>query len=115
MSLMKQQMVKLALETVQVRLNSINGSLQPPRWTANFKGASLNLQANYKFRNFAKTWDFLNEMATTAHKMRHHPTITTTYNKVHILLTTHDAENCITELDTSLAEKIELLYEKFTK
>lgn len=35
--------------------------------------------------------------------MKHHPTITTTYNKVHLSLVTHDAGNKITYKDVKLA------------
>ncbi|ODV79648.1 pterin-4-alpha-carbinolamine dehydratase, partial [Suhomyces tanzawaensis NRRL Y-17324] len=68
------------------------------------------LQADYKFGSFAKTWKFLNSIVIPAHTLKHHPTITTTYNKVKIELTTHDQGNKITSLDFKLAELINQTY-----
>lgn len=64
------------------------------------------LETNLKFRNFSRTWDFLNSVAGIAHKSHHHPTIVTTYNQVSITTTTHDADNQVTMLDIHLAEAI---------
>lgn len=36
-------------------------------------------------------------------KLNHHPEWTNVYNKVHVVLTTHDAGNTITEKDRKLA------------
>lgn len=70
-----------------------------------------HLSVDYKFQNFAKTWKFLNTIVVPAHKLRHHPTITTTYNKVNIELTTHDSDNNITLKDLRLALLISDIYD----
>ncbi|CAK7895575.1 hypothetical protein CAAN1_12S04126 [[Candida] anglica] len=67
-----------------------------------------HLQTDLVFKNFGTTWKFLNEVKDHAHKLRHHPTITTTYNKVNLEITTHDVGNSLTEKDFQLAEKISL-------
>lgn len=41
-----------------------------------------------------------------AEQMNHHPEITNVYNRVRLALSTHDADNRVTELDTDLAQRI---------
>ncbi|WLF77463.1 hypothetical protein PVL30_001181 [Lodderomyces elongisporus] len=96
-------------------LKRING-LAAPRWTMQSLQTppSQVLRSHYQFRNFKSTWEFLNKVASIAHLNRHHPTITTTYNKVDLELTTHDAGNSITEKDIDVAEAISTEYIKFT-
>lgn len=67
------------------------------------------LVANLTFANFVEAMAFINKVAILAEEQQHHPTITNTYNKVSLLLTTHDAGNTITEKDTLLANAIEHL------
>lgn len=73
------------------------------------------LQADYKFKTFNHTWKFLNQVASEAHKSKHHPTITTTYNRVEIKLTTHDEGNKITVKDLELAQSIHKSFNQATK
>ena len=73
------------------------------------------LQAELVFEDFVTAMGFIMSAAIIAEKMNHHPTWTNTYNKVHILLTTHDAGNTITEKDRLLASKISKLYEGLKK
>jgi len=73
------------------------------------------LQAELVFEDFITAMGFMMSAAIIAEKMNHHPTWTNTYNKVHILLTTHDAGNTVTEKDRKLAVKISKLYENFAK
>lgn len=64
------------------------------------------LEADYKFKSFAKTWEFLNMVALKAATLKHHPTIITTYNKVNLQITTHDVGNLITYDDLKLASAV---------
>lgn len=73
-------------------------------------GEESLLEADYKLKNFSKTWIFLNNVAAAAHTSKHHPTITTTYNKVNFSLTTHDAGNQVTRKDLRLAQQIQNIY-----
>lgn len=106
----------LCLNVVENRVRSFNNAAH---WKINGTDSNSELLADYKFRDFKETWTFLNKVADAAHALKHHPTITTTYNKVDILLTTHDVGNHITELDLSLASQIEDIYlthsNKFSK
>lgn len=71
------------------------------------------LRAEYTLKNYPSTWEFLNSIALAAHKTRHHPEITTVYNKVTIELTTHDIDNNISQLDLDLASNISQIYSKY--
>lgn len=51
----------------------------------------------------------MTKVAIVAEKMNHHPTWTNTWNTVHIELSTHDANNTVTELDHKLATAIDVL------
>lgn len=65
------------------------------------------LYKKFEFKNFIQAFGFLTKVAMEAEKANHHPTITNTYNKVEIWLTTHDAGNIITKKDHQLAQQID--------
>lgn len=56
----------------------------------------------YKFADFNDAFGFMTRVALQAEKMDHHPEWFNVYNKVEIVLTTHDA-NGVTEKDVTLA------------
>lgn len=74
-------------------------------WTE--KGDALHFE--HKFKDFSSAFAFLTQVAILAEKHNHHPTIENTYNKVTLILTTHDAGNTVTEKDHKLAEAISKL------
>lgn len=89
---------------IQKEVQALNIGLVKYKWAvSDSENEKDALVFDCKFKNFSKTWKFLNEVAILAHKMKHHPTITTTYNKVHLSLLTHDAGNKITYKDVKLA------------
>ena len=55
-----------------------------------------------RFADFNAAFGFMTRVALQAEKMDHHPEWSNVYNKVEIVLTTHDA-NGVTEKDVSLA------------
>jgi 4a-hydroxytetrahydrobiopterin dehydratase len=59
-----------------------------------------------KFRNFAEAFGFMAEIALVAEKMDHHPEWSNVYNRVEILLATHESGG-VTERDIKLAEAID--------
>ncbi len=59
-----------------------------------------------KFRNFAEAFGFMAEIALVAEKMDHHPEWSNVYNRVDILLATHESGG-VTERDIKLAEAID--------
>ena len=60
-----------------------------------------------RFKDFSEAFAFLTCVALLAEKQNHHPSIYNTYNYVRIELTTHDADNTITEKDRRLARAID--------
>lgn len=60
-----------------------------------------------EFKNFDEAFSFMQEVASVAKKLNHHPDWKNTWNRVEINLTTHDEGNIITEKDRILASAIE--------
>lgn len=60
----------------------------------------------YKFSDFAAAFGFMARIAIQADKLDHHPEWSNVYNRVTVLLTTHDADG-LTALDVTLAERME--------
>jgi 4a-hydroxytetrahydrobiopterin dehydratase len=60
----------------------------------------------FKFPDFPKAIEFVNQVARLAEEARHHPTIVITYNRVTLALTTH-SEGGLTEKDFQIAGRIE--------
>ena len=58
------------------------------------------------FADFNAAWGFMNRVALKAEKMDHHPEWSNVYNRVEVLLTTHDAGG-VTELDIRMARFID--------
>ena len=64
------------------------------------------LARSFKFKNFRQAFAFMSEVALLAEKADHHPEWTNVYNRLDIVLTTHDAGG-ISERDIALAREIE--------
>ena len=63
----------------------------------------------FEFKDFISAFSFMTRVALLAEKSNHHPTWTSTYNKVEIWLFTHDAGDKVTEKDRLLADEIDAL------
>jgi len=57
----------------------------------------------FVFKDFNEAFGFMTRVALLADKMDHHPEWFNVYNKVEVLLSTHDAGG-VTELDVQLAK-----------
>ena len=77
-----------------------------------WKEENNQLQRSFEFRNFVEAFAFMTKVAFAAEKIGHHPNWTNVYNKVHIQLCTHDANDTITEKDIQLAKEIDALFDK---
>jgi 4a-hydroxytetrahydrobiopterin dehydratase len=64
------------------------------------------IQRSFKFKTFNEAWGFMNRVALMAEKADHHPEWFNVYNRVDILLTTHDC-NGLSARDVTLAKKID--------
>jgi 4a-hydroxytetrahydrobiopterin dehydratase len=77
-----------------------------PEWELEKK----HIERTFEFDDFADAIDFVNAVAEVAEEEEHHPDIDIRYNKVRLLLSTH-SKGGLTELDFSLAERIDTLSE----
>jgi 4a-hydroxytetrahydrobiopterin dehydratase len=64
------------------------------------------------FKDFVEAFTFMTKVAFAAEKMGHHPNWSNVYNKVDIMLFTHDAKDSITEEDVKLSEEIDKIFNK---
>jgi 4a-hydroxytetrahydrobiopterin dehydratase len=66
------------------------------------------IQRSFKFKTFNEAWGFMTRVALMAEKADHHPEWSNVYNRVDILLTTHDC-NGLSQRDVKLALAINKL------
>ena len=60
----------------------------------------------FRFADFNAAFGFMTRVALMADKMDHHPEWSNVYNRVEVLLTTHDADG-VTERDVAMARFID--------
>jgi 4a-hydroxytetrahydrobiopterin dehydratase len=63
----------------------------------------------FEFKDFRDAFAFMTKVALIAEKMDHHPNWSNVYNKVEIILSTHDAGDIITAKDEAMAKAIDQL------
>jgi len=77
-------------------------------WTEESIGeGKTGLMRTFEFEDFKEAWAFMNKVAELAEEKQHHPNWTNVYNRVTILLSTHDAGDVITDKDRELAAAID--------
>jgi 4a-hydroxytetrahydrobiopterin dehydratase len=64
------------------------------------------IQKSFRFADFNEAWGFMTRVAMAAEKADHHPEWSNVYNKVEIVLSTHDAGG-LSEKDVALAKVID--------
>jgi len=67
------------------------------------------LYKKFEFADFKQTFAFMTRVAEVAEREQHHPRWTNEWNKLEIWLSTHEADNTITDKDRSLAKAIDAL------
>ena len=70
------------------------------------------IEKTFRFADFKTAFGFMTSCALKAEQMDHHPEWFNVYNRVEVLLTTHDADG-VTELDVELATFMDQLAAKF--
>lgn len=70
-------------------------------WTA--KEGRDAIKRTFTFKDFNEAWGFMARVALKAEQMNHHPEWFNVYNRVEVLLATHDADG-VTALDVELAQ-----------
>jgi 4a-hydroxytetrahydrobiopterin dehydratase len=63
---------------------------------------------NFQFADFVAAWQFMSAVALLAERMDHHPEWKNVYNRVEVVLTTHDAGG-VTERDVAMAKAMDRL------
>ncbi|MDP4762556.1 MAG: 4a-hydroxytetrahydrobiopterin dehydratase [Salibacteraceae bacterium] len=85
-------------------------------WTEEKFGEGKSyLGKTFEFEDFKEAWEFMNEVAEIAEELQHHPNWSNVYNRVTILLNTHDAGDTITDKDREMAKAIDGLFEDESK
>ena len=75
-----------------------------PDWTLAADGASI--ERVFRFSDFSAAWGFMSRVALLAEKQDHHPDWSNVWNKVAIVLSTHDVGG-LSARDVTLAEAID--------
>jgi 4a-hydroxytetrahydrobiopterin dehydratase len=75
-----------------------------PDWT--YDSGRDAIRRAFRFRDFSEAWGFMARVALLAEAQDHHPEWSNAYNRVEILLTTHDADG-LSERDLRLARAID--------
>jgi 4a-hydroxytetrahydrobiopterin dehydratase len=88
--------MKLAADTITAELSSL------PGWVREENAISKV----FRFQDFSGSVAFLDRIVPIANGMDHHPDADIRYNRVRIVLTTHD-EGGITEKDIRLARELD--------
>ena len=78
---------------------------QLPEWRAH-AGDRPAIERTLKFSDFNTAFGFMTRVAIAADKSDHHPEWSNVYNRVEVLLTTHDAGG-VTQNDLDLARFID--------
>lgn len=72
-----------------------------PAWSV-ADGDRDAISRTFRFSDFNAAFGFMTRVALKADKMDHHPEWSNVYNRVEVLLTTHDADG-VTDLDVQMA------------
>lgn len=72
------------------------------------------IEKSFVFDNFVTAFGFMSSAALVAQQMDHHPEWFNVYNRVDVVLSTHDA-NGLTQLDIDLAQVLDGLAKGRTK
>ena len=80
-----------------------------PTWSKR----AQTIHRTYKFGEFPKAIAFVDRVARKAQKSNHHPDIDIRFDKVTLMLTTHD-EGGLTDKDFSMARQCDEVFAKFS-
>ena len=90
--------MKLSEEEIQEKLGALSG----------WEGKNGTIEKEFSFDGFPEAIKFVEKVATLAEEADHHPDIHINYDKVKIVLSTHDVGG-VSEKDFSLAEQIDAI------
>ncbi len=75
-----------------------------PGWT--YEPTRDAITKSFRFTDFVEAWGFMSRVAILAEKADHHPEWFNVYNRVDVLLTTHDC-NGLSARDVTLAQAMD--------
>lgn len=84
----------------------IESFLKKNKGWSRVKGKRSALQKSYSFKDFNAAFAFMTRCAIVAEQMNHHPEWFNVYNRVDVVLSTHDAGG-VTERDFKLARAMD--------
>lgn len=91
---------RLASQEIRQELAKLDG------WELTASETAIRRQ--FRFRDFSEAFGFMSRVALAAEKLDHHPDWSNVYNRVEVVLTTHDTGG-LTELDFKLAAAMDKL------
>lgn len=71
------------------------------------------LKKEFSFDDFRESMAFITLLSYEAEDMVHHPEIFNVYSTVDIALSTHEADDSVTEKDVELAKRIQTVFNKY--
>jgi 4a-hydroxytetrahydrobiopterin dehydratase len=71
------------------------------------------LKKEFSFDDFRESMTFITRISYEAEEMVHHPEIFNVYSTVNIALSTHEADDSVTEKDVELANRIQSVFKKY--
>ena len=77
-----------------------------------WKTTNQSLEKTFEFANFEDAMQFMQDATPFISQTDHHPTWSNTYNRVQVIITTHDAGNQVTEKDHTLANYLDELFKR---
>ncbi|MEO8812724.1 MAG: 4a-hydroxytetrahydrobiopterin dehydratase [Caulobacteraceae bacterium] len=87
--------------TRPVKIGAAAALAELPGWSA-VAGRDA-IARTFRFEDFNAAFGWMTRVALAAEKLDHHPEWFNVYNKVEVVLTTHDAKG-VTDLDIALAK-----------
>jgi len=97
--------VKLAEDARKLALNLI------PHWKEVVGRDAI--ERKFRFKDFKQAWIWMSKVAEIADEKNHHPEWFNVYNRVDVVLSTHDCGG-ISQLDIDLAQNMDKLYDAHT-
>lgn len=79
-----------------------------PEWTLQRDRDAI--ERHFVFKDFLSAFRFMTEVATVAEALNHHPEWFNVWNKVHVVLSTHDVGG-LSPLDVTLAQRMDQIYD----
>lgn len=94
---------RLSQNEIDIKLGALNELVTDGTY---WERSGDSIKKTFTFKSFIRAFGWMSQIAIWAEKLKHHPEWFNVYNRVEVTLTTHDADG-LTELDFSLAEKME--------